>query len=329
MPVAEVNRSSLHLPSFAKVNWNLRILGRREDGYHEIDTVLQTISLCDELHFEPTPEGPVKLSCNDPSIPTGEQNLIVCAAEALKRRFGTSKGVHVELIKRIPTQAGLGGGSSNAAVTLIALNHLWNLGATEDKLAEIAASLGADVSFFLVGGCAQATGIGETITPIPDYDPTPLIVITPNAKIATKDAYEAFDRAALTSESAPPILTGSPEGAKNRNSHSWPLRDFLRDFPRNDFESVIFDIEPELRRTKEALLQAGAIRVLLAGSGSSVFGIFGDRNAQQRAVSEIKREPGWRVFPCVTVSRREYFRALGSDKVAFLRSFNSESDFGA
>jgi len=324
-----VNSSSLSLPSFAKINWHLRILGTRADGYHEIDTYLQTISLCDELRFETKADGTISVTCDDPSIPTNEQNLIVRAAQSLKERFSVPSGVSVDLSKRIPAQAGLGGGSSNAAVTLMALNYLWELNAAREELSGIAASLGADVPFFLTGGCAQATGVGETITPIADVRSDPLIVISPNAKISTKDAYAAYDQAALTRNNAAPILTGSPDEAKNRGPHPWPPRDFLRNFMRNDFESVIFDIEPELRRTKEALLQAGAVSVLLAGSGSSVFGIFSDRNAQERALSQIKREAGWRVFPCVTVSRREYFRALAFDQVAFLRSFNSESDSGA
>jgi 4-diphosphocytidyl-2-C-methyl-D-erythritol kinase len=152
-----------------------------------------------------------------------------------------------------------------------------------------------------------------------------LIIITPNASISTAKAYAAVSSAALTTSDNEPILSSSRDEANVRHSHPWPLEDSLE----NDFESVIFDIEPEIRRTKETLLQAGALGALLAGSGSSVFGIFADWKDQQRAIKEIKLEAGWRIFPCATVSRNEYLRAIGSWDISFLRSFNSGSDIGA
>lgn len=310
-----MNQSALSLPSFAKINWRLRILGRRPDGYHEVETILQTISLHDDLHFEIDGGGGISLSCDEPDIPADDQNLVVRAASALRERFDVDAGVRVRLEKKVPAKAGLGGGSSNAAVSLLALTRLWNIEATPAELLEIAATLGADVPFFLVGGCVEATGIGATISPLPDtsVDVAHLIVITPNASISTAKAYSALGSAALTTSRNDPILSSSHRGAKIGNSQLWPLRDSLN----NDFESVIFDIEPEIRRTKETLLQAGALEALLAGSGSSVFGIFGSREDQQRAVNEIKPEPGWRIFPCVTVSRNEYRRLVGSPDIAF------------
>jgi 4-diphosphocytidyl-2-C-methyl-D-erythritol kinase len=310
-----VNQSALSLPSFAKINWRLQILGRRPDGYHEVETLLQTISLHDVLHFEIDEGGDISLSCNDPAIPTDDQNLVVRAALGLKKRFDVSAGVSVRLEKKIPTQAGLGGGSSNAAISLLALTRLWKVRATHADLLEIAATLGADVPFFLFGGCALATGIGATISPLPDNadDVAHLIVITPNASISTAKAYSALGSAALTTLNNDPILSSSQSEAKNSYSRLWRLGDSLK----NDFESAIFDIEPEIRRTKETLLQAGALDALLAGSGSSVFGIFSNLENQQRALNEIKSEVGWRIFPCVTVSRNEYRRLLGSPDIAF------------
>jgi 4-diphosphocytidyl-2C-methyl-D-erythritol kinase len=153
-----------------------------------------------------------------------------------------------------------------------------------------------------------------------------LIVITPNASVSTVEAYASLSSAALTTADPDPILSSSHDEPNSRHSQPWPLRDewkrHLQDGLRNDFEFVIFDIEPEIRRTKETLLQAGALGALLAGSGSSVFGIFSDREDQQRAINEIKLEAGWRIFPCVTVSRNEYLRALGSLDSSLLRSFN-------
>ncbi|HLN97669.1 MAG TPA: 4-(cytidine 5'-diphospho)-2-C-methyl-D-erythritol kinase [Pyrinomonadaceae bacterium] len=319
---------SLSLPSFAKINWSLQILGRRPDGYHEVKTVLQTISLHDDLDFEVTNSGDISLSCTDPEIPADEQNLIIRAALALKARHGNSQGARIQLHKRIPAQAGLGGGSSNAAVSLLALNHLWDLKITPAELIEIAAGLGADVPFFLLGGRAVATGTGATVSSILDNtvdDVYYLIVITPRARVSTAKAYAALSVSALTTPANDPILSSSREEAKIGRSPLWALANSMT----NDFEPVIFDIEPEISRTRETLLQAGALKALLAGSGASVFGIFPDRAAQQRAIKEVKLEAGWRVFPCVTVSRHEYLRAVGSWDISFLRSFNSGSDIGA
>jgi 4-diphosphocytidyl-2-C-methyl-D-erythritol kinase len=306
-----VTQSSLSLPSFAKINWSLEILGKRPDGYHEIKTLLQTISLQDELHFELSEDSAVSLSCDNPDIPTGGDNLIVRAADAMRERFQVERGIRVRLEKRIPIKAGLGGASSNAAVTLLALKRLWQLKAAVDDLLEIAAKLGADVPFFLVGGCVEATGTGTTLSPLASAaEPVRryLIVITPNAGISTSAAYNALDAHALTTKNANPILSVSQSEANSGDSQPWTLGDSLK----NDFESVIFDIEPEIRRTKETLLQAGALGALLAGSGSSVFGIFADEEDQQRAANEIQLEAGWRMFPCVTVSQIEYLRAVGS-----------------
>ena len=323
-----MNQPSLSLPSFAKINWSLEIPGKRPDGYHEVKTLLQTISLHDDLHFEVSEDRAVSLSCDNPDIPTGGDNLIVRAAHALQERCKVEQGVRIRLEKRIPIKAGLGGASSNAAVSLLALDHLWQVKPGVGDLWEIAAKLGADVPFFLLGGCVHATGTGTTLSPLPSA-PEPvrkyLIVITPNAGISTAAAYNALDSRALTTKNANPILSVSQSEANPRHSQLWPLEDSLK----NDFESVIFDIEPEIRRTKEALLQAGALGALLAGSGSSVFGIFADEKDQQRAANEIELEAGWRIFPCATVSQTEYLRAVGSWDVPFLRSFNSGSDIGA
>lgn len=316
----QVIQSSINLPSFAKINWTLQILGKRADGYHEVRTTLQTISLHDDIDFEVGGDGSVALLCNEPDIPTDDRNLIVRAAYALKDRYSVDHGARVRLNKRIPTKAGLGGASSNAAVSLLALAHLWQVEASLSALLEIAAGLGADVPFFLLGGCALATGIGATLTSLPDAgsEPQHLIVITPSVGVSTSEAYAAADSDALTTMNDDPILSSSREEAILGSSVPWPPYRNLK----NDFELVIFDIEPEIRRAKEMLLQAGAFRALLAGSGSSVFGIFADQEAQRRAVDEIPLEAGWRVFPCATLSRNQYVSALDSRGISFLRSFN-------
>jgi len=326
---AKVNQRSVSLPSFAKINWSLKILGKRSDGYHELQTLIQTVSLHDDLHFEKNEDGSVSLSCDNPDIPTDNHNLVLRAARALQLRCKVAQGARIRLDKRIPVKAGLGGASSNAAVSLVALCHLWQVQLPVAELFEIAAKLGADVPFFLMGGCVQASGIGTTLSPLPDEaEPTTrhLIIVTPNVGVSTAAAYAALNSRALTSKNAAPILSVSQTEANARHSQLRPPEESLE----NDFESVIFDIEPEIRRTKETLLQAGATGALLAGSGSSVFGIFANPEDQHRAVREIKLESGWQIFPCVTVSRTEYLGALNAlEDIPFLRSFNSGSDIGA
>lgn len=201
--------------------------------------------------------------------------------------------------------AGLGGGSSNAAVTLVALNKLWQINASTADLAAIAEDLGADVPFFLHGGSARGTGTGTTLAPLSDDEAMYLIVLHPRASVSTAGAYKALNSPALTSNNPIPILAGSSLEGQFSESN-------LRSLPEleNDFEAVIFDMEPEIKRAKSALISVGAQSALLAGSGSSVFGIFANRETQQRAVNEIQLEPGWRIFDCVTVSRFEYGRAL-------------------
>jgi 4-diphosphocytidyl-2-C-methyl-D-erythritol kinase len=296
----------LKLPSFAKINWTLRILGRRPDGYHEVATVLQSVSLCDELVFEPREDDRVLLTCDDPRIPVGDSNLVVRAARALSERHGAD----IKLFKRIPAKGGIGGGSSNAAVTLLALNRLWRLDRGERDLRGIGAQLGADVPFFLAGGTAIATGIGVQLQEVRDFAKQYLIIVTPSVSVATATAYASLNAPSLTTIDPVSILSSSFTEPFSGDSSQWPLH--------NDFEGVIFEREPEIRRAKEALLAAGARNALLAGSGSSVFGIFTDAAARDHALDNLSSEVGWRVFACHTLSRSEYLRAM-----------NRQSDTGA
>jgi 4-diphosphocytidyl-2-C-methyl-D-erythritol kinase len=309
----------LKLPSFAKINWTLRIFGKRPDGYHEVATVLQSISLCDELTFELREDREIVLMCDDPQIPVDESNLIVKAAKALQEN---DLGVDINLTKRIPTKGGLGGGSSNAAVTLLALNHLWRKNLENRDLMNIGKNLGADVPFFLIGGCAEASGIGTDLSPVADDPERHLIVITPTATVSTATAYTSLNRGSLTTSESASILSSSFARPVSGDSGQWSLH--------NDFEVVIFEIEPEIRRAKHGLLDAGARGALLAGSGSSVFGIFDDEAARDRALGNLRTEPGWRIFSCRTLSRAEYVRAMGPSGFPLLRSLkNRQSDTGA
>jgi 4-diphosphocytidyl-2-C-methyl-D-erythritol kinase len=296
--------NSITLPAFAKVNWSLRVLGKRTDGYHEIDTVFQTISLHDTIKIIPTEENRIVLSCDDRSLPSDERNLVWRAAAALQVRCSIQKGVSIRLEKRIPVHAGLGGGSSDAAATLLGLAYLWNATISDGELLELAAGLGADVPVFLFGGTARGTGTGTEIAPLSDAADKFLLVVKPNANISTSKAYEALNAAALTTSEGNNILSSS-----QRSDFS---AGFGSDALQNDFDAVTFQLEPEIKGAKAALMKAGASAALLAGSGAAIFGVFDNKDAQERAIQNIELETGWRVFPCSTVGRNHYRSAMGA-----------------
>jgi 4-diphosphocytidyl-2-C-methyl-D-erythritol kinase len=307
-----VSETTITLPAFAKINLSLRVLGKRADGYHELDTIFQTVSLHDTIRLTATDNSEIVLSCDDRSLPTGAHNLVYRAAKALRDRFAPNRGARIRLEKRIPTHAGLGGGSADAAVTLIGLVHLWKMDLTRDDLGSVAGELGADVPFFLFGGTARGTGIGNEIAPWPDLSEAFMLIVKPNASIKTSAAYKSLDDPSLTTADAKTILSSS-EGVE--------FFDKLNaEALQNDFEVVAFDLEPEIRRAKGALINAGAVSAMLAGSGSAVFGTFDSGDAQRRAIQAIELETGWRVFPCKTVGRDHYRSAMGPAGEIFARS---------
>jgi 4-diphosphocytidyl-2-C-methyl-D-erythritol kinase len=299
-----MSQSQITIPAFAKINWSLRVLGKRADGYHEIDTALQTISLRDTLSLRTTDDNEIRFWSDDRSIPGDETNLVWRAAAALRERYSIKQGVKIRLEKRIPSAAGLGGGSSDAATTLIALAQLWNIETSARDLVLIAQSLGSDVPFFFFGGAARGTGRGERIEPLDDTPPRHLLIIKPNAGVVTANAYSALNSPTLTSSDSKPILSRSQA---SNDSASFDLNAL-----HNDFEAVVFQLEPEIERAKNALLKSGARTAMLSGSGSAVFGIFENQDAQERAIQAIELETGWRAFPCKTVGRSDYREALGA-----------------
>jgi 4-diphosphocytidyl-2-C-methyl-D-erythritol kinase len=293
-----VQKQGFSLPSFAKVNLNLRVLGRREDGFHEVATLLQTISLRDTLTFERSNKG-IELRCEAPAVPTGETNLIIRAANALKSECGVSQGATIHLEKSIPMGGGLGGGSSNAAIVLIGLSRLWSLDVKPEKMQAIAAGLGSDVPFFLHGGTALATGTGTTIEPRPDVPLGPLIVVTPQLTVSTKDAYEALGAPSLTTVDAERILL----------NYRFEAESVVNTV--NDFEKTVFAAFPEVADAKATLLTLGAAKASMSGSGASVFGIFENEETRQTALKALGQRTDWRSFAVAAVSRSEYREKLG------------------
>src|SRR2546421_4050225 len=295
--------STLTLPAFAKINLTLRVLGKRADGYHDLDTIFQTVSLHDTIEMSTLDQPRLILSCSDRSLSLGEGNLVIRAATALQDWRASNKGARIHLQKRIPTQAGLGGGSSDAAVTLLGLTSLWELSPTKEDLLAIASQLGADVPLFLFGGTNRGTGIGEKVEPLADWAETSLLIVKPNANVNTSDAYKGLDERSLTTYNSKTILSTSVA------KQVFDRADFAS--LTNDFEVVAFDLAPEIRRAKAALLKAGANAASLAGSGSEVWGIFDSEDAQRRAIQAIELETGWSVFPCRTVGRGAYRSEMG------------------
>ena len=306
-----MSSTEIALPSFAKINLRLRVLGRRQDNYHELSTLFQTVTLHDRLRFGRRTDDQLLLSCDAEAVPADESNLVLRAAQLLRRRFNLDKGAAIHLEKRIPTGGGLGGGSSNAAVALLALARLWEVETSREELMEMGSLLGADVPFFLTGGTALGTGRGERIEPLEDVNSEHLLIVTPRARVSTAEAYKSLNARALTTADEAAILSVSRAVAQIPGS--------LPEALHNDFEPVVFGLEPEVERAKEALINCGARGALLSGSGSSVFGLFDDEGAVGRAVRSLKPEPGWQIFPCATLPREEYLKALGESAAPLVK----------
>ena len=292
--------SSFTLPSFAKINLQLRVIGKREDGFHELFTVFQTVSLSDSISFAEA--GGVDVTCDDRLMPVDETNLIVKAAKALQLRFRIEQGSAIHLEKRIPSPGGLGGGSSNAAVALIGLRRLWDIEMADDELGQIAAELGSDVPFFLHGGTAIGRGRGEMIEPISDLGEQFILIVTPNVSVSTKRAFEGMNASTLTNEDSNRILRDCRKEVDSLDlGHSALI---------NDFEESVFDAFPEIQRVKETLLELGAVNAAMSGSGASVFAIFDKTETRQAALKALDHESTWRKFAVATISRSEYREAL-------------------
>lgn len=289
------------LPSFAKINWFLKIGGRRDDGFHEVCTAFQTVSLHDSISFEPADSLVVESS--DPGLPTGRHNLVYKAAETLRRAGGISEGARITIQKRIPFPGGLGGGSSNAAVALLGLSKLWNIKPPFEDLTGISSDLGSDVPFFLIGGTVLGSGRGTELEPLPDIRPQRLIILTPAASYSTAEAYKSLGRDRLTSEGPETKLMVCRELAKQLISGTVE--------PDNDFFETVAGLAPETEAAFERLLHMGAESAGLSGSGPSVFGIFENESLRQQAMEFYSQSDGFRSFAAESISRDEYRDALG------------------
>lgn len=293
-----MNSRTLRIRSFCKINLALAVLGRRADGFHEIRTVLQAIDLHDELEIGAAPC--LDFRCEGLPGVGREQNLAWRAALELARGFSVGAGAEIFLRKRVPPGGGLGGGSSNAAATLAGLCRLWDLDVTREALQRTASRLGADVPFFLEGGTALASGVGDRVEPLSDLPATHLVVVFPGIAISTAEAYRSLN-----------LKLTSAEGVRKIDRFCGGLTRGIvgPEGIFNDFEASILAAYPVVRDARNALIDRGATAVSLSGSGSSVFGFFKDEESALAASRSIARET-WRVFPAKTLSRAEYFQKM-------------------
>ena len=282
----------MKIRSFAKINLGLEIVRKRPDGYHDIRTLFQWIGLFDVLHFQDQPAAEIRLEGNDPSVPWDETNLILRAARSLRARAGVSRGVAIRVEKNIPAGRGLGGGSSNAAATLRALNRLWGLGLDREELIGLGRGLGADVAYFFEGGLCLGEERGDRLTPLPDLPNLPLVLAFPPFPVPTARIYAHLTPSSLTSAGKDSKISGFLE-----------TRHF--GFLENRLEETIFSFYPQLNEYKSLFRNQGAELSLVTGSGSAVYGLFRDRAAAERSLAAMKtrgaavlvetltREQGW------------------------------------
>lgn len=294
----------IRIPSFSKINLWLEILGRRPDGYHQIRTVFQGLDLHDVIDLEIRDEEGIELEVEGRIVPRGAENLVVQAAGLFLERTGHRAGLRILLRKQIPIGAGLGGGSSNAAATLAGVNALAGDILSRKELAAMAGLIGSDVPFFLWGGTALGLGRGEEVQPLPDLpSDSAILLVWPGFQVPTAQAYRALQ---APSWEAPGDLTSEDPGTtireffSTRNSGRWGAL-------RNDLEFPVTSLYPELDRLRQLLLECGCGQAMLAGSGSTVFGM-GDPSILRKA-AERCRDAGWKdTFLCRPLSREEYCR---------------------
>ena len=257
---------SIRVHSHAKINFYLDVVRRRRDGYHDIETIFQTVSLADTLAAE-LRSTELSMECTNPALECGPSNLVLKAAALLRERTGVASGAHLTLTKRIPVAAGLAGGSGNAAAALVALNLLWELGLSHARLQRLALELGSDVPYCLAGGTAAATGRGERLAPLEPIPETWLVLVHPALAVSTRAVYTS------------PLLHISTERpfAGRTRSFRQALRALadgdIAGATRNTMERVAFSMHPELEGLVEGLREAGCVAAAMSGSGPTLFGV--------------------------------------------------------
>ena len=268
--------------AYAKINIGLDIVERRPDGYHNIDTIMQAVSLGDEIYLEKAPG--ITIKCSDSTIPVNKSNTIYIAANAFFNKAGIDyqkNGVSVNLVKHIPSQAGLGGGSSDAAAMLRALNKLYCTNFSTSILRELALEVGSDVPFCIEGGTQRAKGRGEKLTVLSDFNNINIVIVMPDETVETAYAYSLYTRA---ESPVHPDMQTIEKTILEKN-----LKE-LENCMRNTFESLIFTVKPAIEKAKHDILETGALSASLTGSGAAVFGIYNSKDSAQLAYLSLSEK---------------------------------------
>lgn len=294
---------TIELDSYAKVNLTLEVLGRRPDGYHDIDSVVQVIGAADRLRISKTCAREIEVTADRADVPSGRENLVHRACEEFIRATGVRGGVSCDLSKGIPPQAGLGGGSGNAAAAIVGLNLLYDTGLSDEELVAIASKVGSDVPLFIIGGTVRMRGRGELVEPLPDAPEMHIVAAKPDVGVSTAWAYSELDKRGEREK-----IGASDEAERAIRDGD---RERLIESMRNDFDSVVSEAVDDVRRAKEVVLAAGARRVMLCGSGSAVFGVFRSEGEASEAAEKLSRKLPW-VLATRTISRETMRQRLAA-----------------
>jgi 4-diphosphocytidyl-2-C-methyl-D-erythritol kinase len=293
----------LRVRSYAKINLALLVMGVREDGYHELRSLFQSVDLHDDLVLRPRRQG-IVVRCDHPGVPGDGTNLAARAAAELARYAKVQSGVEIEITKRIPVAAGLGGGSSNAAATLLALDRLWKLRLDTPTLHRLARRLGADVPYFLVGGTALGLARGDEIYPLRGQLRAHVVIADPGRPVSTATVFRRLDARLTPRENADTIFYFVSSDLGEKRAYR---------FLSNDLEDAALEEAPDLReavrRIRGILVRHGAAHAALSGSGSSCFGVFEDRPGAQRAHAALLAA-GFAAHRCRTLTLEQYRRAV-------------------
>lgn len=268
------------LKALAKINLGLDVLGRRDNGYHDVRMVMQTIYLYDNVTMEKTEEAGIQLECNLFYLPVDETNIAYKAAKLLMDEFDIKEGVRIVLDKHIPVAAGLAGGSANAAAVLVGMNRLFSLGLSGQELMERGVSLGADVPYCVMRGTVLAEGIGEILTPLPPLPKCYVLIAKPGISVSTKTVYEKLDSQEITEH---PDIDGILEGLDKQDIHK------VAASMGNVLETVTIGDYPIIEEIKHVMKEEGALNAMMSGSGPTVFGIFDDKSKARQAQERIRK----------------------------------------
>ena len=273
--------NQIELKALAKINLGLDVLGRRENGYHDVRMVMQSIYLYDEVKIAKKKEPGITLTTNLKFLPTGDGNIAYKAAQLLMDEFDLKEGVQITLNKHIPVAAGLAGGSSNAAAVLFGINRMFSLGLSQKELMERGVTLGADVPYCVMRGTVLAEGIGEILTPLPACPKCHVLIAKPPISVSTKMVYEKLDALEITEH---PDIDGILNGLARKNIHK------VAECMGNVLEQVTIPVYPVIEQIKNVMKEGGAMNAMMSGSGPTVFGLFEDRQSARRAAQKIKEQ---------------------------------------